>query len=89
MNAAGQPGFQGAAELLEFLAGLPTPEETLALRRSDAPQKRVSALLEKSQTQRLTSDEEKDWERHQYLELLVRMAKAQAQALLRTQAPRA
>jgi hypothetical protein len=41
LNAAGQSGFQGAAELLEFLAGLPTPEEilmnwTTLLRRSTA-----------------------------------------------------
>ena len=87
MNAAGQSGFQGAAELLEFLAGLPTPEETLALHPSEALQERINALLEKSRTQGLAPDEEQDLERYQYLEHLVRIAKAQA--LLRTQAPQA
>ena len=87
LNAAGQSGFQGAAELLEFLAGLPTPEETLALHPSEALQERINALLEKSRTQGLAPDEEQDWERYQYLEHLVRIAKAQA--LLRTQAPQA
>src|SRR5438876_11166075 len=63
LNAASQSGFQGAAELLEFLAGLPTPEETLALRPSEALQRRVDALLEKNRTQGLTPSEEQDWER--------------------------
>jgi len=58
LNAAGQSGFQGAAELLEFLAGLPTPEETLALRPSEALQARIAALLEKNQTDGLTANEE-------------------------------
>src|SRR5258708_11564248 len=66
LNAGGQPGFQGAAELLEFLAGLPSPEETLALRPSEALQSRISALLEKSRTEGLTTSEEQDWERYQY-----------------------
>jgi hypothetical protein len=87
LSAAGQPGFQGAAELLEFLAGLPTPEEILALRPSEALQARVKSLLEKNRTQGLTPDEELDWERYQYLEHLVRIAKAKA--LFRTQPPQA
>jgi hypothetical protein len=29
LNAAGQSGFDGAADVLELLATLPTPEETL------------------------------------------------------------
>ncbi len=78
LNAAGQPGFQGAAELMEFLAGLPTPDETLALRASDALQARVTELLEKSRTDGLTPDEEQEWERYQFLEHLVRIAKAKA-----------
>jgi hypothetical protein len=78
LNAAGQPGFQGAAELLEFLAGLPTPDETLALRPSDALQARVTELLEKNRTDGLRPDEEQEWERYQFLEHLVRIAKAKA-----------
>jgi hypothetical protein len=84
LNAAGQPGFQGAAELLEFLAGLPSPEEALALRPSPALQGRIDALLEKNRTEGLTTSEEQDWERYQYLEHLVRIAKGKA--LLKTQA---
>jgi hypothetical protein len=32
LNAAGQSGFDGAADILELLAGLPTPEQVLNLR---------------------------------------------------------
>ena len=39
---------------------------------------RVSALLEKNRTQGLTSDEQSEWERYQYLEHLVRLAKTRA-----------
>ena len=76
--AAAQPGFVGAAQIMEFLASLPTPEETLALRPSDALQARVTALLEKNRVEGLTPDEEQEWEQYQYLEHLVRIAKAQA-----------
>ena len=78
MNAASQTGFMGAASVLEFLARLPTPEETLALRPSEALQARVNQLLEKNREASLTPDEEQEWEQYQYLEHLVRMAKAQA-----------
>ena len=83
INAA-RPGFSGAAEVLEFLAGLPTPEETLALRPSAALQARVNELLEKNRATGLTPDEEQEWEQYQYLEHLVRMAKAKASLKLRT-----
>lgn len=76
MNAAPQPGLKGMAEVLETLAGLPTPEEVLALRPSAALQKRISALLEKNRNQGLDPEEEREWERYQYLEHLVRLAKA-------------
>lgn len=78
LYATAQAGFSGAAEVLEFLAGLPTPEETLALRPSDTLQARIDALLEKNRTTGLTLDEEQDWEQYQYLEHLVRLAKAKA-----------
>ncbi len=35
-NAAKQKGFDGIAEVLEFLASLPEPKEILALRPSEA-----------------------------------------------------
>jgi hypothetical protein len=34
LNAGGQSGFDGAADVLEFLAAMPTPEETVNLRPS-------------------------------------------------------
>ena len=77
-NAAGQSGFEGATEVLEFLAKLPSPEEIIALRPSEALQSRVSTLLEKNSSSGLTAEEEQEWEQYQYLEHLVRMAKARA-----------
>lgn len=75
-NAETQGGFEGAAETLEFLAGLPTPEEILALRPSERLHRRVQELLERSREGKLQPHEEEEWERYQFLEHLVRMAKA-------------
>jgi hypothetical protein len=77
-TAGSQSGFEGAAEVLEFLAKLPSPEEIIALRPSEDLQSRVSALLEKNRSAGLTAEEEQEWEQYQYLEHLVRMAKARA-----------
>jgi len=78
LNAVTQPGFKGAAEVLEFLAGLPTPEEIVKLRPSKILQDRITALLEKNCTAGLTPEENLEWEQYQYLEHLVRIAKAKA-----------
>jgi hypothetical protein len=75
LNADCQRGFKGAAEVLELLAGLPTPEEILNLRPSGRLQARIQELLEKSRAGELSAREEEDWECYQYLEHLVRMAK--------------
>ena len=83
LNAVAQPGFKGAAEVFEFLASLPTPEETVALRPSETLQARISALLEKNRIEGLTPDEEQEWEHYQYLEHLVRIAKARAHLKLK------
>ena len=85
LNATGQPGFTGAAGVMEFLAGLPTPEELLALRPTEALQERVSTLLEKNRTEGLTVSEGQEWEQYQYLEHLVRKAKARALLKLRAE----
>ena len=77
-QAAEQPGFQGASEILELLATLPSPEEILALRPSGTLQERVQALLEKNKNEGLSPAEEREWQRYEYLEHLVRMAKAKA-----------
>lgn len=77
-QAAGQPGFPGTAEVLEFLVSLPSPEEILALQPSAALQARVEALLEKNRTESLSPAEEQEWQQYEYLEHLVRLAKARA-----------
>lgn len=78
LNASTQIGFTGAAEVLEFLANLPSPQEIIALHPSEAMQAQISSLLEKNRTQGLTPAEEQIWQQYQYLEHLVRIAKAQA-----------
>ncbi len=76
LNASEQTGLAGAAELLEFLAALPSPEDIISLRPSPLLQERISYLLEKNRNEALTAAEEREWEQYQYLEHLVRMAKA-------------
>jgi hypothetical protein len=82
LSAGDETGFKGIGEILETLAGLPTPEEVLALKASPTLQRRVNALLEKNREQGLTAEEEREWARYEYMEHLVRMAKAQAKAKL-------
>lgn len=77
-NATAQSGFEGAAEVLEILAGLPAPEEVLALHPSEALEKQIRQLLEKNRTEGLTPAEEQAWEQYQYLEHLIRVAKGKA-----------
>ncbi|HAG83837.1 MAG TPA: hypothetical protein DCL61_22475 [Cyanobacteria bacterium UBA12227] len=78
LNAITQVGFSGMAEVLEFLASLPTPEDIIALRPSETLQAQITTLLEKNRTVGLTSKEEQLWQGYQYLEHIVRMAKARA-----------
>jgi hypothetical protein len=82
LNAGGQSGFDGAADVLELLAALPTPEEILNLRPSARLAARVEELIGKSRSGQMTSADEQDWERYEYLEHLVRMEKAAAQLKL-------
>jgi hypothetical protein len=82
LNAGAQSGFDGAADVLELLAALPSPEEILNLRPSPRLAARVAELIEKSRAGELTPLDEEDWERYEYLEHLVRMAKAAAQLRL-------
>jgi hypothetical protein len=83
-NARSEAGFSGLAGVLEKLADLPTPEEILALRPAPALQERIEALLEKNQGGGLSSDEQREWEQLQYVEHLVRLAKARAALKLRS-----
>jgi hypothetical protein len=79
LNAGGQSGFDGAADVLELLAALPSPEEILNLRPSARLSARVSEIIEKSRAGAMTPLDEEEWERYEYLEHLVRLAKAAAQ----------
>src|ERR1700676_100819 len=82
LNAGGQSGFDGAADVLELLAALPAPEEILKLRPSPRLSARVAELVEKSRAGAMTPLDEEEWERYEYLEHLVRMAKASARLKL-------
>lgn len=73
-----QPGFMGFAEVLDFLANLPTPEEILALRPSPSLQAQIDRLSEKYQAQTLTPAEQQLWQQYEYLEHVIRIAKAKA-----------
>ncbi|WP_373540743.1 hypothetical protein [Chamaesiphon sp.] len=76
LNAISQVGFSGIPEVLEFLASLPSNEAIIALRPSASLQDRISTLVAKNRTTGLTPAEEQLWQGYQYLEHIVRMAKA-------------
>jgi hypothetical protein len=82
LNADMEHGFAGAAEVLEFLAGLPSPQEILDLQPSAPLQSRVRELPDKSRDGLLSPQEEQEWQRYEFLEHLVRMAKAKASVRL-------
>jgi hypothetical protein len=73
-----ETGYKGLSNVLEKLAALPTPEEVLALRPSPTHQERLDALLEKNRTVGLSAADEREWGQYQYVEHLVRLAKAAA-----------
>ena len=70
--------YEGLSGVLETLARLPTPEEVLALRPSPTLQARIESLLEKNRTTGLQAEERQEWQRYEYLEHVVRIAKARA-----------
>lgn len=81
-----QEGFHGFAEVFEFLAGLPTPEEVLALRPSVSFQTQLDLLSAKYKAESLTAEEMLFWRQYEYLEHVVRMAKARAYLKLQERA---
>ena len=42
LDAEGQGGYEGAAKILDFFVGLPSPEEVLGLRPSERFQARIA-----------------------------------------------
>lgn len=77
-QSRGGPEFAGLNGLLERLAELPEPRDVLNLRPTADLAARASELLEKSRGGGLTEAEEKEWQRLELAEHLVRIAKAQA-----------
>ena len=77
-NARGEPGFAGLSGVLETLATLPTPEEVLALRPSASVQARLEELVQKTRQGHLSAEEQREWDHYQFVEHLVRLAKAKA-----------
>ena len=71
-------GYKSLAEVLEFLANLPTAEEIIALRPSEDLQNEISRLLEKNRNEGLSESEEQTWASCEFIEHLVRIAKAKA-----------
>ena len=84
-------GFSGLTEVLEFLAKLPSPQEILTLRLSHKVQAEIESLLDKNRHQGLDESDSEAllqadrclWQHYEFIEHLVRLAKAQA--LLRLQ----
>jgi hypothetical protein len=83
-RARREPGFTGMADILATLASLPTPEEVLALRPSAALQERIEDLLDRNRSGGLSPEEQREWEQYQYVEHLVRLAKARAALKLKS-----
>lgn len=77
--------FSGLADVLEKLALLPPPEEILALRPTPALEERLEELVEKSHIGAWTPEEEREWKQYEFVEHIVRMAKARAAVLLQKQ----
>jgi hypothetical protein len=78
IGADSQAGFESATEVLEMLASLPSPLEVMTLRPSEQLSARIAALLSKNRESGLNAAEQREWERYEYLEHLVRTAKANA-----------
>jgi hypothetical protein len=77
-KASSSIGYKSVADVLEFLANLPKPEEILALRPAKEMQSKIDELLEKNRREGLTESEEQIWASYEFIEHLVRIAKAKA-----------
>jgi len=82
-KASSSIGYKNVAEVLEFFAGLPAPDEILALRPSAEMQEKIEELLEKNRREGLNEAEEQIWTSYEFVEHLVRIAKAKASAQLK------
>lgn len=71
-------GLSGLTQVLEFMASLPSTQEILDLRLSESVQIEVDRLLEKNRAEGLTPMEQRLWQHYEFVEHLVRIAKAKA-----------
>lgn len=74
---------QQLSDIVETLAGLPSPQEVMALRPSAQLAERTDRLLAKNRETGLTKDEQAEWDEIMQVEHLVRVAKAKAAAKLK------
>jgi hypothetical protein len=70
--------IQELDDVMELLAGLPSPDEVLSLHPSPALAERTTALLQKHRAQGLSNVERGDLDQILRVEHLVRVAKARA-----------
>ncbi len=73
-------GYQDLSQVLDFLAGLPAPEEILKLHASPELQERLEELLEKNRNEGLNEQDEHFWASYEFTEHIVRKAKSAALA---------
>jgi len=78
LTANPSTGFSGLTEILEFFAKLPSPQEILALRLTPTVQAEIETLLDKNRTEGLNESDRLMWQHYEFIEHLVRTAKAQA-----------
>ncbi len=84
-KASSTVGYKSIADVLEFFASLPTPREILDLRPSEELQSEIERLLEKNRSEGLSEAEERTWAGYEFIEHLVRKAKARASAQIKEQ----
>ena len=82
-KASSSTGYKNVGDFLEFLANLPKPEDILALRPLENLQAEIERLLEKNRREGLSETEERIWQSYEFIEHLIRIAKAKAAARLK------
>ena len=78
LDAEDAAGFSGLADVLQLLASLPTPEQVIALRPSQALQARIDTLVQRSREGELSDEDDQQWQNYQVPPAMVRKAKIRA-----------
>ncbi len=82
-KASSSISYRSVADVLEIFASLPAPDEILALRPSAEMEAKIGELLEKNRREGLSETEDQTWASYEFVEHLVRIAKAKASAQLK------